>query len=381
MYFSKLVQSSTSDVPHLVKASGYLYKCDDRCPMFKGFSLCSHVAAAAQTNGELRAFINTFSDSFTPNLAAISERDIPSRSGRKGGIAKRKRKKNPTPETTSVRQSLTSPMTITSLRTPCNATSGSEGLPSVVSPNSATFGNPSSVCNSSLAVPTSTPTQFPMNATYSTSSSNMFLSPNPLVPTAAFPFTAQSQASALCTGTPNSCALVPTCIPISYPPPASVNVCTANSCAVIGSGVVFSSNYGNAPFTSTISDRNVMSLVSPVHRNINNFVLKLKTSRIKVCQSCRKNYDGDNDTMGLIALRAECRVVTNITTGVQFLSKESNSHYHVHMNCLRQAMPQFTASNITIPQGTALRSSKNLSSNMHSGTNASPYFQLSSFKH
>ena len=64
----------------------------------------------------------------------------------------------------------------------------------------------------------------------------------------------------------------------------------------------------------------------------NPFVLKFKTNLIKVCQSCRKNYDGSNDTMGLVVARAERRIVSNLATGTQFLGRESNSHYHAHMN-------------------------------------------------
>ena len=30
------------------------------------------------------------------------------------------------------------------------------------------------------------------------------------------------------------------------------------------------------------------------------FVLKLKTKNIRICQSCRKDYDGSNDTLGLV---------------------------------------------------------------------------------
>ena len=56
------------------------------------------------------------------------------------------------------------------------------------------------------------------------------------------------------------------------------------------------------------------------------FVLKIKTSQVWVCWSCRKDYSGPNDTMGLVA-RAERRMVPNLTTGTH-LGRESNSHYH-----------------------------------------------------
>jgi len=66
------------------------------------------------------------------------------------------------------------------------------------------------------------------------------------------------------------------------------------------------------------------------------FVLKMKTNQIRVCQSCRKDYNGPNDTMGLLVARAETRLVSN-HTGTEFLGRESNSHYHLHMECLKHA--------------------------------------------
>ena len=45
------------------------------------------------------------------------------------------------------------------------------------------------------------------------------------------------------------------------------------------------------------------------------FVLKLKTKQIRICQSCRKDYEGGNDTLGLVVARAERRLVSNLSTG------------------------------------------------------------------
>ena len=93
-YKAKLVKSSSSDYPHLVKAStsGFDYKCDDKCQMFKAFSLCSHVVAVAQVNGNLKNFLESHPNKFVPNLSAISQRNMPSGSRRKGGAPKRKKK-------------------------------------------------------------------------------------------------------------------------------------------------------------------------------------------------------------------------------------------------------------------------------------------------
>ena len=61
--------------------------CDDKCPMYKGF--CLHVIAAAEDNGDLISVCK----SCTPNLSAIANNGMPSGSGRKGGVPKRKRTK------------------------------------------------------------------------------------------------------------------------------------------------------------------------------------------------------------------------------------------------------------------------------------------------
>ena len=79
------------------------------------------------------------------------------------------------------------------------------------------------------------------------------------------------------------------------------------------------------------------------------FILKLKTNQVKVCQSCRKNYDGANDTLGLVVAHTERRLISNLATGVQFLGKESNSHYHLHLSCLKTADMSFTAKDLVVP--------------------------------
>lgn len=50
---SRLVKSTSSEHPHIVKVNSrslQQYVCDDKCPMFKSYSLCSHVVAVAHDN-------------------------------------------------------------------------------------------------------------------------------------------------------------------------------------------------------------------------------------------------------------------------------------------------------------------------------------------
>jgi hypothetical protein len=53
--------------------------------------------------------------------------------------------------------------------------------------------------------------------------------------------------------------------------------------------------------------------------------------------------------MELVVARAERRLVSNLVTGTQFLGRESNSHYHLHMACLMLAKPSFTGEELMIP--------------------------------
>ena len=87
---ARLVMSSSSEHQHLVKNRGKKYSCDDKCTMFKGFSLCSHVIAAAHEHGDLQSFLDSQQSKFRPNLTAIANQGMSIGSGRKGGVAKRK---------------------------------------------------------------------------------------------------------------------------------------------------------------------------------------------------------------------------------------------------------------------------------------------------
>ena len=71
--------------------------------MFKGFSICSHVAVA-EINGDLQIFLNCIWEKCVPNVSAIATHGLPCGSGRKGGIPKQKRKSVKPIETWSVCQ-------------------------------------------------------------------------------------------------------------------------------------------------------------------------------------------------------------------------------------------------------------------------------------
>ncbi len=96
----RLVGSSSSDSPHVVKVkkNSCLYICDSKCPMFAGFSICSHVVASVEDNNDLFQCLSEFILTRTsPDLTAIAIQGLPSGARRKGGRTKRKRNKTITP--------------------------------------------------------------------------------------------------------------------------------------------------------------------------------------------------------------------------------------------------------------------------------------------
>ena len=118
---------------------------------------------------------------------------------------------------------------------------------------------------------------------------------------------------------------------------SSSSVSMSGSSATTGRQVVVNGTGVNFNFTA--SDR-IQTTSNSEKQKL--FVLKLRTKQIRVCQSCCKDYNGSNDTLGLVVARAEWRLVSNLTTGVQFLGRESNSHYHAHKSCLTKADATFS---------------------------------------
>jgi hypothetical protein len=133
--------------------------------------------------------------------------------------------------------------------------------------------------------------------------------------------------------------------------PETISITTATTCSVYGpsSANVISSipnqmNISTSLFlSSSIQSQSMMS--SPPKA----FILKIKTPQIRVCHSYWKGYEGVNDTLNLVVARMERWGISNLNTGVQFLGRERNSHYYLHLQCLRAVEPSFTGSALQIP--------------------------------
>ena len=284
----RLVKSSTSAQPHLVTTNAKdVYVCDKNCQMFKGFSLCSHIIATAHTNGDLKVFLDKVNGQCKPNLTAIANHGMPSGTGRKGGVAKQKRKRKlPGIETRSVR--------------PCLGTNEEAGIAGTSAPNTG-------------HEQTDGPT-LPPQLLSTASSSTLHNASSITLP--------HSMPSSLQSGT-----YVPSVTSFSVVNDFRPHISTVNA------------SHGQVCFGTNVSYSSAQSA------DLNSkkpFILKFKTNSIKICQSCRRNYEGPNDTMGLVVARTERRLVSNLATGTQFIGRESNSHYHLHMACLKAADSTFT---------------------------------------
>ena len=117
---------------------------------------------------------------------------------------------------------------------------------------------------------------------------------------------------------------------------------TSQGQLVLGTGVNFNirppSILQSLPVVSNIG---IPTPRRTANRNSKPFTLKLRTKQIKICQSCCKDYEGENDTLGLVVAHPERKWISNPVTGAQFWGKESNSHYHAHVMCLKKVESSF----------------------------------------
>ena len=363
---ARLVKSSSSLHPHIVtthKANKKLYCCDDKCPMFAGFALCAHVVAVAESNGDLKSFLDAVRAKCSPNLTAIANQGLPKGAGRKGGIPKRKRRSVVPVQSRSVRPCLLSTEKTVSCNKPSLDTSfGLDDLQSSKSfagLTSNSIVHPSQVpvcvnphlsqCSSLQCTPsTSVQSTLPMQSACLTPqqvATTVANCVNQALPTLSTDMDLCNPSNLL----QHLQSYIPTaatssCSPSLSLPASSVSQATSHGQVVLGTGVnvILHSPPGVPPNTGCKS--------SPRHKHFKPFTLKLKTKQIKVCQSCRKGYEGENDTLGLVVAHLERRLISNPITGIQFIGKESNSHYHAHMKCLKIVDSSFTGDCLEVPK-------------------------------
>ena len=285
---TRLVKSSSSPQPHLVTSDSksQLYCCDDKCVMFKSFHLCSHVVAVAEINGELSFFLKSLQTS-TPNLTTIANEGLPSGSGRKGGQVKPKKRTKVNIVSRSVRSCLEEP---TFNLNHTNQSGGKE-------------------------------------TTSNCTSSSMDVSP--ISPASGISVSLGNSHGQVTVATGASLTIAPVLNTLPSLPPPTANTIPSLLSSIPATGL---------PLTTSST-----GITKP-------FYLKFLTKQIKVCQSCRSNYEGANDTLGMVVARAERRLIVNPLTGLQFLTKESNSHYHARISCLQLALPSFQSKDLVVTE-------------------------------
>ncbi|XP_065893382.1 uncharacterized protein [Dysidea avara] len=341
-----LVKSTTGDQPHLVKPyqkQSQQYCCDDKYPMFKGFSICAHTVATAEANGDLGSFITWYvANKCRPNLTSIALQGMPTGAGRKGGVAKRKRTSRVAVETWSSRFSTTVPDPKRVSLTQGNTTSGAY-VSSPLQPaiNYPTVTLPTTVSPAPLHASTSTATgqlsNVVRNQGIASSSSLISLQPSTTmchVVTAPSQLTTVSTSGHCITSVPYSAQQLSPVVTT----PVAKQVANILQQILMNAGNTLGQQAGTSPAISSVNQ----SASQPA----NPFILKFKTNQIRVCQSCRQNFSND---LQLVVAQAERHLVQNMATGTNFLGRESNSHYHLQLSCLRLACPSFSGPQLIIP--------------------------------
>ena len=99
---ARMASSFSGKTPHFVSGrSNGQYVCDSACIQWNSAKICSHTLAVAETNGELRQFLQWYTTSgVCPNITVLGMEGLPKgRAGEKGGRSKRKRtRSNARPE-------------------------------------------------------------------------------------------------------------------------------------------------------------------------------------------------------------------------------------------------------------------------------------------
>ena len=91
---ARMAFSYSSKSPHYVSSrSCGQYVCDSTCIQWNSAKICSHTLAVAETNGELKQFLQWYTTSgVSPNITTLAMEGLPKgRAGQKGGRSKRKR--------------------------------------------------------------------------------------------------------------------------------------------------------------------------------------------------------------------------------------------------------------------------------------------------
>lgn len=317
---ARMVASKSNQKPHFVSLTeDGRFQCDDACPNFHQRFICSHSVAAAESNGALQNFVESYGrfaktqkgqQSISPNFTRLSMTNLSRR------VAGRKGKKPPAKKSIARRET----------------TPYEQRQPLLTSP--PTFDQPSSSINISTSCgnwnwnwdwdgPCSSGTNFSSSFPTCSQPSGMSYPPyylGPHVPSFYDPL-----------------GLAPledmTNHLDSFPLGSSFGV---SSVPLSGNGAQLSSNH---------------SRTSPSEP----FLVKLLNGRIKICAGCKgphlKNTNNRvlSPPYDICISHKETQVFINPHTGLES-SKLGNAYYHVNLTCIRKKHPKFSSDQLECPE-------------------------------
>lgn len=306
---AKMVTSRSGSLPHFVQVvSPGHYICDKNCLQWTSSQICSHTLVAAETNGELKLFLQWYTNNDPqPNITQLAMAGLPKGRGRKGGIPKRKR-----------------------LRT-------AVATPTVVVSRSATQHTPS-CCSSSLGGIPSSANDINDTVLVSPHTSSNHCSPSSHQPNRPASINVTNFSPCLqSTQVGNSTASLP----------------AINQSLVINAN---SSSLASSQHQVTLSGVNASpSVIIPtVVPNTNPFYVKAIEGNIRVCQGCRgslKCLDGSVPAppFDMCSARAERRSFRDANGVLRTPSKEQASHYHLNLSCIKTVASNFVPSSLCVP--------------------------------
>jgi len=312
-----VVLSYRSDTPHLVRPKGKgQYICDERCPQWVSAKICSHTVAVSALNGVLEEFLAWYRSSGTiPNVTSLAMAGMPSNRGCKKGQSSHSRK--------GARKKNVPPDTIIALPPGLHHQPASHHLVP------ACMSNP-------LA---SSPTMHSSSQSSLRQQAQAMFSPSIVMPpsnTCGVTPLGQQQVSPVIPSTQEQ--LRPT------PPPL----------IFVGQSNNYSSPTMNVPggAASAMSTPASQSS-SAVPPNTNPFYLKFISGNIRMCQGCHSTLRPGgvipNPPYNLTVARAEKRPYRNSGGVLVMPARETTSHYHCSVQCIRSCDPNFVPGSLRIP--------------------------------
>ena len=300
---ARAVLSYHSDTPHIVRPKGNThYICDSNCAQWSSSKICSHTVAVANYNDSLPQFLEWYvSSASQPNITTLAMSGMPPGRGRKKNQITRKRVKRHSVSPDTI---ISSPPSLlcsrNQPRTPLPSTEPSSTLPQA----SATQGASLTPSHASAQ-----PSMYELSVSQAPSFPPVFLT------------TAQS-------GT-------------RPPPPPLVFVGQSN-------------NYSTPPPPQPKSDLPFLSPSIAPPPNTNPFYVKFITGNIRMCQGCRstlRTADGQIPLApyDLTIARAERRSFRDPAGNLITPRKETTSHYHCRIECVKAAEPGFIPYSLRIP--------------------------------